>query len=179
MDYILSWMSQIAYSIQMQLEALRVASVSLDLNVLSISDAYDSFADVAQSDLQEQEELLNGIDVDLEIISRVKIHPQFLSLTTRRSQESGERPRTLGDYVSNTKMKQVADNCGTLHGLILSLLSNLMFIAFLVDLKSRFQAVERTFRHILTGTDKIREMRSSFVYVYMSIFHLSSQSISS
>jgi hypothetical protein len=99
-----------------QLEALRIASSNLNFNLLTISDTYESFAESAQMELKKQEQLLQNIDIDLEVISKVKIHPEFLSPAARRSQESGERSRTLGDYVSNSKMKQVADNCGTLHG---------------------------------------------------------------
>lgn len=113
-------------SMKTQLEALRIASSTLDLNFLTISDAYDSFADSARRELQTQEELLRNIDIDLEVISRVKIHPEFLSPAARRSLENGERSRTLGDYVSNSKMKQVADNCATLHGTISKIITRFL-----------------------------------------------------
>jgi autophagy-related protein 11 len=113
---LLGWMSQLISAMKNQLEALRIASSNLDINLLTISDTYESFAESAQMELKNQEQLLQNIDIDLEVISKVKIHPEFLSPAARRSQESGERSRTLGDYVSNSKMKQVAENCATLHG---------------------------------------------------------------
>lgn len=115
-------MSQLIDTLKNQLEALRIASSNLDINLLTISDTYESFAESAQTELRAQDDLLRNIDLDLEVISRVKIHPEFLSPAARRSQENGERSRTLGDYVSNSKMKQVADNCATSHGKELVLL---------------------------------------------------------
>jgi hypothetical protein len=110
---ILEWMSNVATSIRIQFDSLRVASSSLDHNLLFVSDAYDTFSDVAQSELKRQNDLLQGIDVDLNVIAKVRIHPEFLSTSAR----TGERARCLGDYVSNAKMKQVAENSGILHGL--------------------------------------------------------------
>jgi autophagy-related protein 11 len=63
-----------------------------------------------------QAALLAGLDADLELIGRVRIHPEFMSAAVRRAMEQGERGRTLGDYVSNVKMRQVADTCARTHG---------------------------------------------------------------
>ena len=70
----------------------------------------------ARKDLERQAALLAGLDADLEIISRVRIHVEFMSPAVRNAIENGERPRTLGDYVSNVRMKQVADACTRTHG---------------------------------------------------------------
>ena len=113
---LLVWVTQLIDMLKCQMEALRIASSNLDLNLLTISDTYESFAESAQLELRAQEELLRNIDIDLEVISKIKIHPEFLSPAAKKNQENGERSRTLGDYVSNSKMKQVADNCATLHG---------------------------------------------------------------
>ena len=52
----------------------------------------------------------------MDIISRVKIHMEFMSPGLRKAIEAGEKPRTLGDYVSNVKMMQVAETCSRTHG---------------------------------------------------------------
>lgn len=103
-------------SLNCQHEALRIASSSLDLHVLDIQDAFDTISDSAQKELNKQESLLRGLDSDLEIVSRVTVHKEFLSPNLRRAQDMGERGRTLGDYVSQVKMKQVADTCQRTHG---------------------------------------------------------------
>jgi len=99
-----------------QHQAARIAFSSLELNVLAISDVFDGIAVTARKDLERQAALLTGLDADLEIISRVRIHIEFMSPAVRNAIENGERPRTLGDYVSNVKMKQVAEACARTHG---------------------------------------------------------------
>jgi autophagy-related protein 11 len=86
------------------------------LNVLAIADAFEGIAGGARGELEKQASLLAGLQADLEIINRVKIHVEFMSPTVRHSIEAGGEPRTLGDYVSNVKMKQVADTCARTHG---------------------------------------------------------------
>lgn len=70
----------------------------------------------ARRELDKQAVLLAGLEADLDIISRIKIHVEFMSPAVRRAIEAGEKPRTLGDYVSNVKMKQVAETCARTHG---------------------------------------------------------------
>jgi autophagy-related protein 11 len=95
---------------------VRIASSSLDLNVLAIADVFEGIAGSARAELEKQAGLLAGLEADLEIISRVKIHVEFMSPAVRKAVEAGEKARTLGDYVSNVKMKQVADTCARTHG---------------------------------------------------------------
>lgn len=76
----------------------------------------------ASRDLDRQAILLAGVDADLDLIGRVEIHIEFMSSAVRKAIENGERPRTLGDYVSNAKMKQVAEACARTHGESLLLL---------------------------------------------------------
>lgn len=101
----------------MQHEALRIASTSLDLNVLSISDVFESFAGGARRELEKQAQLLQGLDLDLEVIGKIRIHPEFLSPAVRKAVETGEKARTLGDYVSNVKMRQVGEACAKTHSM--------------------------------------------------------------
>jgi autophagy-related protein 11 len=127
-------------SLRYQHEALRIAFTSLDLNVLAIMDVFEGISQSAQQDLEKQETLLAGVDADLEIISRVKIHAEFMSAATRKAVEAGERARTLGDYVSNVKMKQVAETCARTHG----------------NLRSTFAQVEEAVTRLNHGTDEVR-----------------------
>jgi autophagy-related protein 11 len=103
-------------SLHAQHSAVRIASSSLDLNVLAIADVFEGIAGSARAELEKQTRLLAGLEADLEIISRVKIHVEFMSPAVRKAVEAGEKARTLGDYVSNVKMKQVADTCARTHG---------------------------------------------------------------
>ncbi|KAG2363479.1 putative peripheral membrane protein [Suillus spraguei] len=123
-----------------QHQATRIASSSLELNVLAIADVFDGIALTARKDLERQAALLAGLDADLEIISRVRIHVEFMSPAVRTAIENGERPRTLGDYVSNVRMKQVADACARTHE----------------DLRAQFQDAEKSAARLTNGTDSVR-----------------------
>ncbi|KAG2139502.1 putative peripheral membrane protein [Suillus cothurnatus] len=123
-----------------QHQAARIASSSLELNVLTIADVFDGIAMTARKDLERQAALLAGLDADLEIISRMKIHVEFMSPAARTAIENGERPRTLGDYVSNVKMKQVADACARTHE----------------DLRVQFEDAEKSAVRLTNGTDSVR-----------------------
>lgn len=107
-----------------QHEAIRIASNSLDISVLAIADTFSSIAVVARKELEKQASLLAGLESDLELISRVKVHTEFVSPAVRKAIESGEKHRTLGDYVSNVKMKQVAETCARTHGVLDKYLSD-------------------------------------------------------
>ena len=104
-------------TLHVQHEALRIASTSLDLHVLSISEVFQSFAGNGRRELEKQAHLLHGLDLDLEVISKIRIHPEFLSPSVRKAVEAGEKARTLGDYVSNVKMRQVGDACAKTHSM--------------------------------------------------------------
>lgn len=108
--------NRILHALHCQQEALRIASSSLDLHVLDIQDAFDTISAGAQKELDKQQDLLRGLESDLEIVSRVTVHKEFLSPNLRRALEMGEKARTLGDYVSHVKMRQVADTCQRTHG---------------------------------------------------------------
>lgn len=103
-------------SLHYQHDAIRIACGSLELNGLAIVDAFEGIAAGARRELEKQTVLLSGLEADLDLISRVKIHVEFMSPAVRKSIEAGEKSRTLGDYVSNVKMKQVAETCARTHG---------------------------------------------------------------
>jgi autophagy-related protein 11 len=108
--------NQLLVSLRYQHEAIRIATSSLDLHVLAIFDTFDSIAVNAKRELAKQTSLLEGLNSDLEMIKRVRIHADFMSAAVRRAIEAGERHRTLGDYVSNDKMRTVAAGCARTHG---------------------------------------------------------------
>jgi autophagy-related protein 11 len=103
-------------SLRCQQSALRIASTALDLNVLNVADVFDGVAAGAHRELDKQATLIASVDADLEIASRVHIHREFMSTAVQRAMDAGGRARTLGDYVSNEKMRQVADSCRRTHG---------------------------------------------------------------
>ena len=76
----------------------------------------------------------------------------MLFRSTRKAVEAGERARTLGDYVSNVKMKQVAETCARTHG----------------DLRSMFTQVEDAVARLNHGTDEVRAAVSATGYTYYS-----------
>ena len=103
-------------SLRCQQSALRIASTVLDLNVLNVADVFDGVAAGAHRELEKQATLIASVDSDLEMTSRVQIHREFMSSAVQRAMDAGSRARTLGDYVSNEKMRQVADTCRQTHG---------------------------------------------------------------
>ncbi|EPQ52115.1 hypothetical protein GLOTRDRAFT_80285, partial [Gloeophyllum trabeum ATCC 11539] len=74
------------------------------------------------------------------MVSRVQVHVEFLSPGVRRAIESGERRRTLGDYVASKKMQQVAETCRRTHE----------------DLQSRFEQAQAAMTRLQQGADDVR-----------------------
>jgi autophagy-related protein 11 len=71
-----------------------------------------------QRELEKQAYLLRGLKLDLEAISKIKIQPEFLSQSSEKQWRRERRVgRTLGDYVSNAKMRQVDDMCAKTHSM--------------------------------------------------------------
>ncbi|KAJ7635147.1 putative peripheral membrane protein [Roridomyces roridus] len=132
--------SNLLASMHCQHEGLRVASTHVDMNVLNVVDTFDGVASSSRRELEKQAVLLAGLEADLDIISRVRIHTEFVSPAVRRAIEAGEKPRTLGDYVSNIKMRQVADTCARTHE----------------DLRTRFIQCEKAVSQLQEGTDSVR-----------------------
>ncbi|EAU89419.2 hypothetical protein CC1G_07645 [Coprinopsis cinerea okayama7 len=132
---------QAQQALHYQHESLRIAVASLDAHVLVILDSFEGVAANAKRELERQATLLAGLDADLELINRVKLHVEFLSPTVRKSIENGEsKHRTLGDYVSTVKMKQVGDACARTHE----------------ELKVRFEQVDLAVSRVREGSDIIR-----------------------
>ncbi|KAK7041445.1 oligomeric, coiled-coil, peripheral membrane protein [Paramarasmius palmivorus] len=130
----------IALSLQCQHEAIRIASSGLDMSVLSVTEVFEGLGNGLRNELQKQASLLAGLEADLDLISRVRVHTVFVSSNARKAIEAGERHRTLGDYVSNEKMRQVAETCARTHE----------------DLKTRFDTMEQKIGQLQEGCDSIR-----------------------
>ncbi len=101
--------------IQHQHQALRISSRTLDLNILQSEDNFEGLAPKARNELDRQAELLSSVESDLEAVGRMNVHPEFMSATVRKAIEAGGKVRTIGDYVSNAKMRQVAEGCSVAH----------------------------------------------------------------
>ncbi|KAI0654388.1 hypothetical protein C8Q70DRAFT_925844 [Cubamyces menziesii] len=125
-----------------QRNALRISSNALDLHILATSEGFEALSSVAQRELDRQAKLLAGLDADLEIVARVKVHKEFLSVSMRKAMEAGDRGRTLGDYVSKVKMKQVADSCMHTHQ----------------ELLERFKQVKESMTRLSRGGDEVRSV---------------------
>ncbi|KAH9973833.1 hypothetical protein BGW80DRAFT_1306660 [Lactifluus volemus] len=131
-------------SLRCQQSALRIASTALDLNVLNVADVFDGVAAGAHRELDKQATLIASVDADLEIASRVHIHREFMSTAVQRAMDAGGRARTLGDYVSNEKMRQVADSCRRTHD----------------DLRDRFHQIETKMKNLGEGAAEVRSSLS-------------------
>ncbi|KAI0754446.1 hypothetical protein C8Q80DRAFT_1350248 [Daedaleopsis nitida] len=133
-------LDRILNSLHYQQRALRISSSALDHHVLATSDSFEAISAIAERELDKQAKLLAGLDADLEIASRVKVHKEFLSVAVRRAMEAGDRGRTLGDYVSKVKMQQVAGSC----------------LKTYEDLKARFEDVQEAMSRLTRGSDEVR-----------------------
>ncbi|KAI0277952.1 hypothetical protein BGY98DRAFT_976913 [Russula aff. rugulosa BPL654] len=127
-------------SLRCQQSALRIASTVLDLNVLNVADVFDGVAAGAHRELEKQAILIASVDSDLEMASRVHIHREFMSSAVQRAIDAGGRARTLGDYVSDEKMRQVAETCRGTHG----------------ELQDRFQQIEASMKRLSDGATDVR-----------------------
>ena len=103
-------------SLQLQHQAIRISCTNLDQNVLSISEPFDAIAISALKELEKEESLLEGVDSDLLLLNKVTVHLDFCSHGVRMGIEAGDPPRVLANYVSEQKMKQVAETCSKTHG---------------------------------------------------------------
>ncbi|KAI0828603.1 hypothetical protein BC628DRAFT_1316368 [Trametes gibbosa] len=128
-----------------QQNALRISSGALDLHILALSEGFEALSTLAQRELERQAKLLGGLDADLDIVSRVKVHREFLSASVRKAMEAGDRGRTLGDYVSKGKMEQVANSCMNTHE----------------DLRARFDQVHQAMARLRRGGDEVRHAVTS------------------
>lgn len=148
--------NDVVLSLHYQHEAIRIASSTLDHNVFAIVDTFEGVSAGSRRELDKQATLLAGVALDLDLISRVRIHSDFLSPTVRRAIETGEKSRTLGDYVSNVKMKQVADTCARTHGRLRQSLGGYLLKIRAEELQSKFHQAEAAIRNLTEGTNDVR-----------------------
>jgi len=96
-----------------QQSALRVASTALDHHVLNVADVLDDFVGCALQELEMQAPLIASVDADMEVISRIRIHRNFLSPAALRAMSS-----TLSYYVSSERMHQIVGACRRIHSML-------------------------------------------------------------
>ncbi|EST04922.1 Autophagy-related protein 11 [Kalmanozyma brasiliensis GHG001] len=118
----------IARSLQVALANLRDHANNIEKGAQALID------DVAQKELTRMQSLLQGYERDLRILGMVSIHPRLQSTSaqmanaaaastssaqsgTSNGQSAASKPRhrTLGDYISKTKMSAVADACNRVY----------------------------------------------------------------
>jgi chromosome segregation ATPase len=123
---LLNRITLIARSLQVALANLRDHADNIENGAKALID------DVAQKELTRMNSLLQGYERDLRILGMVSIHPRLqssgaqMSTTTSATTASGStqngqsngsaaaakpKHRTLGDYISKSKMSAVADAC--------------------------------------------------------------------
>ncbi|TFK25285.1 hypothetical protein FA15DRAFT_668655 [Coprinopsis marcescibilis] len=141
---------QTQQSLHYQYESLRIATNTLESHVLSILDSFDGVSANAKRELERQATLLGGLDADLELISRVQLHVEFMSPAVRKSIEAGEKHRTLGDYVARDKMHQVAETCARTHD----------------ELQNRYEQVELAVARLKEGSDLIRAVLNEIKLIH-------------
>ncbi|KAF4618429.1 hypothetical protein D9613_010150 [Agrocybe pediades] len=92
-------------SLTLQRQALQIASTNLDYHVLQLHETFDEFAVNARKELEKQASLLEGLEADLDLLTRVAIHVEFCSTAVRLAIEAGDPHRVLADYVSKQRMR--------------------------------------------------------------------------
>ena len=147
-------------SLRYQYEAIRIASSSLDLHVLAIQEAFEAITVTAERELQKQKTLLAGLDADLEIVQEVNVHKEFVSPSVRKAMEAGDRGRTLGDYVSQGKMRQVAETCRRTHRKYAATRLIVKLRGLPEELEDRTSHVQGLMTRLKEGTDSIRALTS-------------------
>ena len=165
--------AHLATTVRLQLEALGIASRSLDLNILSLSEGYEPFAQGTRATLEKQASLLADLDLDLAAVAAIRVHTDFLSPSVRKGIEAGDRPRTLGDYVSYEKMRQVASGCGESYGMFKTPPSTLDSQFPLKEtLKNHFEEAEEAMTRLIEGADQIRSILQTTRSVYPALPHI-------
>jgi autophagy-related protein 11 len=153
-------------SLRCQQSALRIASTVLDLNVLNVADVFDGVAAGAHRELEKQATLIASVGADLEMASRIQVHREFMSAAMQRAMDAGNRGRTLGDYVSNEKMHQVADSCRRTHGRLgFSFRSGAHVYVRTEELQERFYQIETRMRRLSDGAAEVRSSLSDTRHV--------------
>ncbi|KAJ1018829.1 hypothetical protein NDA16_004634 [Ustilago loliicola] len=116
---LLERITPIARSLQVALANLRDHADNIEKGAKALID------DVAQKELTRMQSLLQGYERDLRILGMVSIHPRLQSANAAAASSSSTsaqngasngqaakpKHRTLGDYISKSKMSAVADAC--------------------------------------------------------------------
>lgn len=102
------------------------------MHVFTLTEAWSALKETIATGLESQAKLLEGIEYDLDSISLLSVHSEFLTLNSNRRNATpntpavereveeirgeGVKTKMLGEYVSRPKMKVVAESCRKVHG---------------------------------------------------------------
>lgn len=152
------------------------------MHVLTLTEAWSTLKDNISAGLESQAKLLEGIDYDLDSISQLSVHPEFVATGAKRNSGLPATPATereaedsapavvktkmLGEYVSRPKMKLVVDSCRRVHGTVLQKVRHTeTYRALLADLVSRFQNAQQSMDELIKSSNEVRGVIHSDVCV--------------
>jgi autophagy-related protein 11 len=149
-------------SLQHQQSALRIASAALDLHLLDVTNIFNSVAAGTRQELDKQASLIACVDADIEMISRIPIHPDFMSPATQKNMDASGPALTLGYYVPSGRIRRVIAACRRTHGTRTLNRLHAVHGAHLqkADLQERFNHVAWTLKRLIDGAAEVRLVRS-------------------
>lgn len=95
-----------------QAHALRIAYANLAYHLDPIVNAFRDFSERAEGQLDQQEKLLAGYQVDMAMLPKVIVHEQ---LFRRRDKDGADRRKSLVDWIHTKKMEEVRNHCQMAH----------------------------------------------------------------
>lgn len=95
-----------------QAHALRIAYANLAYHLDPIVNAFREFSARAEGQLDQQERLLAGYQVDMAMLPKVVVHE---ALFRRRDKDGADRRKSLVDWIHTKKMEEVRTHCQMAH----------------------------------------------------------------
>jgi hypothetical protein len=153
------------------------------MHVFTLTEAWTALKETIATGLEGQAKLLEGIDYDLDSISQLSVHPEFLALNSNRRiaapnspsaerdveeiRGEGVKTKMLGEYVSRPKMKVVVESCRKIHGKCPSgsVEKRSSEQVLLADLVQRFRNAQTSMEDLMKGATEVRTAIHSDGYV--------------
>ncbi|WWC59113.1 uncharacterized protein I303_101661 [Kwoniella dejecticola CBS 10117] len=98
---------------QAQSRALEIAYSNLSHHLQPLISEFQRFAVRAEKELQTEESLIKGAQVDMALLPKLPINPYLLR--KKKDSDGDDRVKTIGDFVNKRKMEQVRDSCRMAH----------------------------------------------------------------
>ncbi|BEI80639.1 hypothetical protein CcaverHIS002_0111680 [Cutaneotrichosporon cavernicola] len=95
-----------------QAHALRIAYANLSYHLDPIVQAFREFSARAENQLDSQEKLLAGYQVDMAMLPKVVVHE---AVFRRREKDSIDKRKALVDWIHTKKMEEVRNHCQVAH----------------------------------------------------------------